>query len=200
MEKVWLGLPGSFQSKGRGREELGHSCWEMLEGKAPQAVETQFACPSRAVKEGKGPRCAGWDLKPAEEMGTGCLFTIPHVSVGDKGTDFTPHFQPPLQNKLSKKWDLLREHLPHGKGAVRTDNQWLRHCPALKPGPNLPGFPAPGKKHILSTLHAHFQPLLVYLYRPIFNGMIPHCLCLEKGFTCTSKDWRGYPALKGINL
>lgn len=34
------------------------------------AVQTQFACPSRAVKEGKGSRC---DLKPAEEMGTTCL-------------------------------------------------------------------------------------------------------------------------------
>lgn len=146
---LWLGLPGSFQCKERSwvtpvRRRCRGSC-----GGCGDTV----CLSSRAVKEGKRPRCAGCDLKPAEHMEQ--LLTISHVSVGDQSRDFTPHLQPPLQN-VPDTWDLLREHLPHGR------EQWGQTSSASgiallwSQAQTCSGFPAPGKKHNFSTVHIYF--------------------------------------------
>lgn len=115
------------------------------------------------------------------------LSTIPHVSVGDQGRDFTPHFQPLLLNGLPQK---NRENT-----CPMASEQWGQTISVSgiallwNHAQTCSGFPSPGKHIIFSIVHSHFLPLLVYLHRPVFNGMIPHCLPLDKSFASTAKGW-----------
>lgn len=74
---VWIGTDGkgsawACQVHSSAKEEEEKSWVIPVREGSLGAVETQFVCPSRALKEGKGPRCAGCDLKPEEDMGTTC--------------------------------------------------------------------------------------------------------------------------------